>query len=241
MVVISGASTGLGLSLAKQFLKAGDTVYGVTRTQSHWPSAKEKLSEYPNHFFLFQADCSRETAVERFITTAEKKAGRIDILINNAGYANQPVRTENESVREFEKNFTGNLLSAFLMSKYALPFLLKQKKSWILNISSMAGKRAVPRLAAYSAAKFGVVALSQCLAKENPVPGFKCISICPGGINTEMRAKIFGEEDAKRQQSAEFVAEKVFEIIEGKIAVESGGDICIRHSKVTAIHPPPEA
>ncbi len=241
IVVISGASSGLGLNLAGQFLKAGDTVYGVTQTRSHWPSAKERLSDYPDQFFLFRADCSRETAVKRFITTVQKKAGRLDILINNAGYANPPVRTEDESAREFTKNFTGNLLSAFLMSKYALPTLLQRKKGWIINISSMAGKRAVPRLAAYSAAKFGLVALSQCLAKENPIPGFKCISVCPGGINTEMRAKLFGNDDAKRQQSAGFVAEKVFEIVEGKITVESGGDICIRHGKITAINPAPAA
>ena len=103
----------------------------------------------------------------------------------------------------------------------------------------MAGQRAVPRLAVYSAAKFGVLALSQAVAKENANIDFKCLTVCPGGMNTEMRANLFGWEDASRQQSPAFVADTIYDIYRNKIKVESGGDIVIRHGKVTAIHPCP--
>lgn len=241
IIVISGASTGLGLSLASRFLKAEDTVYGVTRTRNHWDLAKKNLSNHSSSFFLYQLDCSREAEVKQFFSTVRKQAGKIDLLVNNAGYANRPVRFEKETLKEFEKNLSDNLISTFLMCKHALPIFLKQKDGWIINISSTAGKRAVPGMAAYSAAKFGVLALSQSIAKENLSAGFKCITVCPGGMNTAMRVKVFGKEDAEKQQSADFVADKILEMIDGKIAVESGGDLCIRHGKITAVNPPPEA
>ena len=239
-VLITGASTGLGLSLAERFLASSDRVFGISRTKRHWPSAQKYLSN-PQNFFLFQGDISEETTVRKLVTKISKQAKRIDVLINNAGYANPPVRTEEEKSSEFQKNFQNNLLSTFFMCKYTLPFFLKRGRGWIVNIASMAGKRAVPRLAAYSASKFGVVALTQCLAKENPLPNFHCIAVCPGGIHTEMRTKLFGKDDSRRQQSPELVAQKIFEVVEGEIRIPSGGDMVIRHGKVTAINPPPEA
>jgi len=128
-----------------------------------------------------------------------------------------------------------------LTIKYAFPFFKKQKKGFIVNISSMAGKRAVPRLFPYSASKFAVLALSQCVAKENAENGIKCITVCPSGMNTEMRAKLFGKKDASLQQSSDFVADIVMKVIHGKIEVLSGGDIVICHGKIKAINPPPSA
>jgi NAD(P)-dependent dehydrogenase (short-subunit alcohol dehydrogenase family) len=127
------------------------------------------------------------------------------------------------------------------MCKYAIPFMKKQARALIMNISSMAGTRAVPRLAAYSAAKFGVLALSQAVAKENAGTGLRCITVCPGGMNTEMRCELFGAEDAERQQAPGFVAGIIADIAAGKTKISSGGHIIIRHSKIAGIVPPPEA
>ena len=164
IVVITGAGSGLGLSLAKKFVARGDMVYGVTKTKRNWKQAKERLSQRDN-FFLYQADVSQEPQVRQFVSKVFKQATRIDILINNAGYANPPIRTEEESLGEFQKNLSHNLLSTFLMCKYFLPIFQKQKRGWIVNIASMAGKRAVPLLSGYSASKFGVLALTQSIAK----------------------------------------------------------------------------
>jgi len=127
------------------------------------------------------------------------------------------------------------------MSKHLLPLLRKQKGSQVANIASMAGKRAVPKLFGYSASKFGMVALTQCLAKENEDCELYAVTICPGGMNTEMRAQLFGKEDAARQQSTETVAAMILDVLEGKIKVESGGDIVIRYGEITAVNPCPGA
>lgn len=198
----------------------------------------KKIFSNSGRFFLSEIDVTSERAIERFISSVYQKTKRIDILINNAGYSHRPMRVENLSVGEFRKNLSANLLSTFLLCKRVIPIFRRQKKGSIINISSMAGKRAVPYLAAYSASKFGVVALSQSVAKENQNVGLRCITVCPGGMNTPMRAKLFGLRDAQRQQSTDFVANVIMKIIQKKILVKSGGDIIIRHGKITAINPP---
>ena len=239
IIVITGASRGLGLALAQKFISSGDTVFGISRTRKHWPAAKKAVSD--DRFHLLSGDITSEKTVKLLVTGIKRQAGRIDILINNAGYCAPLAKVEDVSLKEFRKHFVQNLDSAFLMCKCAIPAMKKQARAFIMNISSMAGTRAVPRLVSYSAAKFGVLALSQAIAKENAGTGLQCITVCPGGMNTEMRRDLFGAEDAERQQTPEFVAGIIADIAEGKTEVLSGGHIIIRHSKITEIALPPAA
>jgi NAD(P)-dependent dehydrogenase (short-subunit alcohol dehydrogenase family) len=290
-VIITGASSGLGLSLTKRFLALGDTVIGITRTKKHWNEASQAIAEFlhkkssasplmgedkggggktspspqPNlpppparlatdgpqmgkevcwqtfldNFSLHQIDLTQEKKVNSFIHSIVKKTGEIDILINCAGYGSGLQSVDKLAYKEFEANIQQNLATAFLMCKHIVPVMRRQNRGLIINISSMAGKRAVPRAFAYSASKFGVLALSQCIAKENADANIKCITVCPGGMNTPMREIFFGKEDAQKQQSPDFVADITMQVIDGKIAVESGGDIVVRHSKITAVNPCP--
>lgn len=235
-VIITGASRGLGLALTRKFLSAGWQVYGLSRTRKYWKSALAKLPAKAN-LSLHALDLTSEPQVRKFASKFKKKT--VDLILNNAGYGGGLLRVEETPVSEYDKLMDGNMLSAFLVCKHFVPILRKQKSGTIFNVSSMAGQRAVPKLAAYSMAKFGILALSQAVAKENLDIPIKCLTICPGGMNTEMRAKIFGKEDAARQQSTDFVADTIYDIYENTIPVESGGDIVIRHGKITAIHPCP--
>jgi NAD(P)-dependent dehydrogenase (short-subunit alcohol dehydrogenase family) len=223
--------------LAKQFVALGDTVFGISRTRKYWPAAKKSLRS--NHFTLLSGDLTSEQTVKSLLAVIRRKAGNIDILINNAGYSAPLAPVEKVPLQEFREYFKQNLETAFLMCKYAIPEMKKQSWALIINVSSMAGVRAVPRLAAYSASKSGVIALSPAVAKENAQTGLQCITVCPGGMNTEMRKSLFGTEDAARQQTVDFVANVIARITEGKIEVLSGGHIVIRHSKITGIFPPP--
>lgn len=239
IIVITGASRGLGLALAKQFTDSGDMVFGISRTKKYWPAAKKAVPS--KNFQLLCKDMTSERKVKALLAGIHRRAGRIDILINNAGFWTPIANLEAVSLKEFREHLKQNLETVFLACKYALPLMKRQPLALIMNVSSMAGVRAVPRLAAYSAAKSGVIALSQAIAKENTDGGLECITVCPGGMNTDMRQGIFGAEDAQRQQMPEFVANIMHQIVEGKIIVESGGHIIIRHSKITGIFPPPAA
>ena len=240
VVVVTGASSGLGLALSKKFLQQETIVFGVGKTKRNWKTALA-AADHSDRFFLKAADLTKESAVKQVLRLIQRKAGRIDLLINCAGYGGRLARVEELNVSEFEKHLANNLLNSFLMCKHTIPLMRKQKAGLIINISSMAGKRAVPKLLAYSAAKFGIVALSQCIAKENSDANLKCITVCPGGMNTKMRAALFGKEDAEQQQSVSYVTDVIMQVVSGKIEIESGGDIIIRHGKITAINPAPKA
>src|SRR3989338_5001575 len=237
VVFITGASSGLGLSLSKKFVEEGWFVIGVSLTRKHWKNA---LSVVPgDRFQLFQLNTTREAQVSQLIASIHRKFKPIDLVINNAGYGGRLSYVDQVSREELQKHIESNFYSTFFVCKYVIPVFKEQGRGLIINISSMAGKRAVPRLAPYSISKFGVVALSQCIAKENVKHHVKCITICPGGMNTRMRASLFGEEDAKKQQSAHFVAHQIFDCATGKIQVESGRDVVIRHGQVQVNPAPP--
>lgn len=240
VAVITGAGRGLGFALVKKFLADGYTVYGISRTLQSAKFAQKALSGFPK-FISLNADLAIEPNVKKIISQILRQTRCLDILINNAGYGGKLEKVDELSFKEMRKSFDTNLNAAFLMCKHTIPIFRKQKSGFIVNISSMAGKRAVPRLFAYSAARFGVLALSQCVAKENADTNLKCITICPGGMNTRMRSDLFGKEDAEKQQSPDFVADVIYQVIRDKIQVESGGDIVIRHGKITAVNPCPTA
>lgn len=236
VALVTGATSGLGLAVTRRLLAAGYAVHGVSRTQNAWDQARTSVGEN-KHFTLHQHDLSDEKAVKTLIANVITDHPHIDLLINSAGYAGPLVRTEAETLAEFEHTLRHNLTTTFLVCKYALPSICSSHGT-IVNVASMAGVRAVPRLAAYSASKFGVLALSQAIAKENEQV-MRCFTVCPGGINTPMRERLFGTEDAERQQSADYVADVMMQAVTGTLAVDSGGDIIVRHGQITAIRPVP--
>ena len=234
--LITGASRGLGLELSKLLTEKGWQIFGVSRSQIHWKSAKKKVAS--KNFHLIQADVSSASSVTDLFQLIKKTSPKIDLLVNSAAYGGKLDRIEETLPEEFETHFKQNLLSVFLMCRAALPFLKKSKVPLVMNVSSMAGVRAVPRIAGYSASKFGVLAMTEVLAKENP-DWLKVVTVCPGGMNTKMRSDLFGKEDAARQQTPAFVANKMMQILSDELPVLSASHVVIRHGKITQIMVPP--
>ena len=228
IAVITGATSGIGLALTTLLLDKGYKVYAWSLTENGWDHTRETSNHHSN-LVLQLCNVSDEQAVQQNIEQVIEAEGTIDLFINSAGYIDSGYKLEDISTEEFKKNIDINLYGVYYTCKYAIPHMKSEGKQ-IVNISSNAGKRAVPSIAAYSAAKFGVVALSQSIAKENEENGLKCFTVCPGGTNTRMREKIFG--DAAKQQSADFVAEEIWKAINGDSHIDSGGDMIIRYQKV---------
>ena len=164
--IVTGASRGLGLCIAKLLVADGYTVFGVSKTKKGWVQARKALSD-PKRFILDQVDITSESKVASYVKRILKINPQLSLLINNAGYTSPMQFVEQTTFSDLLKHLTHNLASQFLMCKYILPHFQRIHRGMIVNISSMAGKRAVPKLFGYSASKFGVLALSQCIAKEN--------------------------------------------------------------------------
>ncbi|MBI4174477.1 MAG: SDR family oxidoreductase [Candidatus Aenigmarchaeota archaeon] len=233
VVVITGSSSGLGMEMAKVLSTKNNKIIICSRDESGLKNVCEEIAQKGGKCSYYKVDVTNRLQVSEFINKILKSDGKIDILINNAGYASRLNKLEDISYEDLEKNFETNIYSIFSILKCVVPAMKKQKNGMIINVSSMAGKRGVPNLSAYSASKFAVVGLTQSLAKELKDTNILSITLCPGGMNTPMRAKLFGLEEAQKQQDTRFVAEVVRDIIVNKIKVPNGGDVIVRRGKIS--------
>ena len=240
IAVITGGGKGLGKELAKLFSAEGSTVVICSRSANDLKNVCNEIVGAGGKCEYFVVDVTSKQQVDKFIDKVLSSHGRIDVLVNNAGYATKWKGIEQNTEEEFETCFRTNVYSIFYFLKKIVPIMRGQNSGAIVNISSMAGKRGIPNLAAYCASKFAVVGLTQSVAKELKDTDALCISVCPGGMSTEMRAKIFGVEDAEKQQSPQYVANVIKDVLLGRIKVPNGGDIIIRYGEITAINPAPE-
>jgi short-subunit dehydrogenase len=166
-VVITGVSGGIGLELAKQFVKRGFVTYGISRSPVNLCGVHHIICDVTD-----EAAC--RAAVE--------KIGKIDILINNAGMGISG-SVENTIVSDAKKLFEVNFFGLFNMTKAALPSL-REKRGRIVNVSSVGGRLALPFQSFYSASKVAVDALSSALRAEVKPFGVQVMTVLPGDTKT---------------------------------------------------------
>ncbi|WP_435089648.1 3-oxoacyl-ACP reductase FabG [Candidatus Pelagibacter bacterium nBUS_30] len=185
-IIVTGASGGIGNSIIKKLNKAGANILASgTRT--------EKLEELKKNFTnikILKFDISQSEKIEEFIENATNElGGSLDGIINNAGITqdNLAIRM---SLDEWQKVININLTSTFLMSKFAIKKMLKNKSGKIVNITSVVGHTGNLGQANYTASKAGIVAMSKSLAIEYAKKNINVNCISPGFIKTAMTDKI---------------------------------------------------
>ena len=184
-VVITGASGGIGNSIIEKFNEAGANIIASG-------TKIEKLEELKNKFKnikILKFDISQSEKIEEFIENATNELGGLDCIINNAGITqdNLAIRM---SLEEWKNVININLTSTFLMSKFAIKKMLKNKKGKIVNIASVVGHTGNLGQANYTASKAGIIAMSKSLALEYAKKNINVNCISPGFIKTAMTDKI---------------------------------------------------
>jgi len=190
---------------------------------------KEGCKLLPNQAYLGARDFSISSNAYLYVVETLRQFKKIDFLINNAGYAHlrNPIELVEES--DVEQTFRSNVFVTINMMKHVIPIMKSQKSGVIINIASNCAikGRAVPGLAPYCASKAAILQLTEAAAKELQNTNIKVISVSPGGMNTAMRRKIYGEEDAKQQMDPAEVAEYIVSIMEDVELVPSGHNFII--------------
>ena len=232
VAVVTGGSRGLGRDLAGLIHRAGGEVIVCARSSEEANGAGPKERWYSQWHSM---DLAVPAELDAFADSLIGSRRPIDILVNNAGYGGRIASLAETTEEELEAHVAVNFVSPFLLTRKLLPMILSADQGWIVNVASQAGKRAVPKLAAYSATKFALVGMAQALAKELQDTRVSCVTICPGGMDTEMRAGLFGREDARRQQPAMSVAVLIRDIITGAIPVASGAEVLIKEGRIQRI------
>ncbi len=192
-----------------------------------------------------RVDVGDPSAVDSFVRSVVAKVGRLDALVNNAGFANPPTplpRTSEEIVR---RSFATNVLGPYAFLRRLLPLMLRQPHGGVvINVASRAALVPVPGLAAYSASKAALLSLTLAAAKERDDERVAYFAVCPGGMDTGMRSALFGASDARRQLDPSHVAEVVVELASSRsIAgrrVRSGSAILITRDAGTRVLDWPE-
>jgi NAD(P)-dependent dehydrogenase (short-subunit alcohol dehydrogenase family) len=186
VVLITGASSGIGLATAELLHRAGFIVYGTSRRTS-------ESSQYK--FNLIELDVNNEDSVNRAIAKVIQNEGRIDVLINNAGFAIAPAGAEESSMQQAQAIFDTNFFGV-RMTRAVLPVMRKQNSGLILNISSVLGLLPMPFGALYSASKHALEGYSESLDHELRTQGIRVSLIEPAYTKTSLGINLL-EADAK--------------------------------------------
>src|SRR5580704_12729709 len=178
---ITGSSTGFGRVLADILLKRGERVAVTARNPDQ---IQDLVSGYKNTGLALTLDVTKPEQVAAAVTDAEKIFGRIDVLVNNAGYGYLAAVEEGEE-EEVRAMFDANFFGLIALTKAVLPGMRARRSGHIVNLSSVAGFLANPSLGYYAATKFAVEALSEALAKEVEPLGIRVTAIEPGPFRTD--------------------------------------------------------
>jgi NAD(P)-dependent dehydrogenase (short-subunit alcohol dehydrogenase family) len=223
VALITGATRGLGRSVARELVLRGFRIVTCS-TSATPPGLGETLHR--------RLDVGDPAAVNALVRAVARRVGRIDVLVNNAGFANPPsplLRTREEIVR---RCFGTNALGPYAFLRRVVPIMLAQREGGVVvNVASRAALVPVPGLAAYSASKSALLSLTLAAAKELEGDRVACFAVCPGGMATGMRSALYGARDSRRQLDPSTVADVVVELATARSVggrrVRSGSAILI--------------
>ncbi|MEI3401266.1 MAG: 3-oxoacyl-ACP reductase FabG [Clostridia bacterium] len=186
VILITGASRGIGKEIARRLAQDGNAV--IVNYNKSEEQAQKLQQENPN-IEIYKADVSQREEVHKMIENILNKYGKIDVLVNNAGISESKVFTD-VTDEDWNKIINTNLYSAFCVTQEVLPNMIHNKKGCIINISSVWGIVGASCETIYSIAKAGMDGMTKSLAKELGPSNIRVNSIAPGIIDTDMNKKL---------------------------------------------------
>jgi NAD(P)-dependent dehydrogenase (short-subunit alcohol dehydrogenase family) len=188
LIVITGATRGLGRAMVEAFIKLGHTVLGCGRSGKEIDRLRKQYGA-PHDFY--PVDVASDTAVKSWASLVLASHGVPDLILNNAGVINANARLWEIEAREFDEVMNTNLRGTVNVIRHFVPHMVERKRGVVVNFSSGWGRSADAEVAPYCATKWAVEGLTQSLAQELPT-GMAAVALNPGIINTEMLRSCFG-------------------------------------------------
>lgn len=227
VILLTGASSGIGYNTAKDLATAGHTVYGAARRV-------EKLEELrPFGVIPLQLDITDEDSIKKAVETIITEQGRIDVLVNNAGYGSYGA-IEDVTLDEARNQFEVNLFGLARLTQLVLPQMRAQRSGRIINVSSMGGRFTTFMGAWYHATKYALEAFSDALRMETSDFGIQVSIIEPGGIKTDWGLIAADKlEESAKGGAYESIARKTAENMRRIYSSESLSDPAIISKAIT--------
>jgi short-subunit dehydrogenase len=185
VAVVTGASSGIGAEIARELAARGTRVALLARRQDRLEALAREIGAAGGEAFPVRCDVGDRVVVEAAVREVIDRNGSVDVLVNTAGYGRHML-FKDHPVEDVERMMRTNYLGTVYAVKAVLPSMRSQRRGWIVNIASVAGRLAQPDEAAYSATKFAVAGLSEALAYELEPLGIRVLAVYPGLVRTEM-------------------------------------------------------
>jgi NAD(P)-dependent dehydrogenase (short-subunit alcohol dehydrogenase family) len=211
IAVVTGGTKGIGRAVAESLLKAGASVFICARDKSVLKQTLEQLSAHGKVDGEI-CDVRSEAQVKMMLDECVRIFGGVDVLINNAGVGVFGKTVDEVSPDEFRWVLETNLFGVFYACHHAIPLMRERGGGYIINVSSLAGQNAHPKMAAYNASKFGLNGFSEAMMQEVRHDNIKVSLICPGSVNTEFGGGEVSEENAWQLQPAD-IAQVVLDLL----------------------------
>tara|TARA_Y100000590_G_scaffold63197_1_gene67836 strand:- start:296 stop:1045 length:750 start_codon:yes stop_codon:yes gene_type:complete len=188
IAVVTGGAQGFGFAITERFIKSGAKVIIWDIDKKAADEAIEKLNTKDCSYKIIDVQNFEE--INKNLTEVEKKFGKIDIFINNAGIAGKNATVAEYPIEEWNKVIDLNLNAVFYCCKAVVPFMVKNNYGRIVNIASIAGKEGNPNASPYSASKAGVIGLTKSLGKELALKNIAVNCVTPAAAKTRIFEQI---------------------------------------------------
>jgi 3-oxoacyl-[acyl-carrier protein] reductase len=186
MAVVTGAGRGIGAAIARKLAELGAIVVLAGRTRGLLESTAQNIKKAGGHPEVAECDVTNLASVESLARRIDGSFGRLDILVNNAGVGTFGGPLHSMPPEEWDLVMNTNLRGVYYCIRSFAPMLIRANRGDIINISSIAGKNALPNGAAYAASKWGLNGLSYSVAEELRGNNIRVSVICPGSTNTDL-------------------------------------------------------
>jgi NAD(P)-dependent dehydrogenase (short-subunit alcohol dehydrogenase family) len=208
LAVVTGASRGIGLAIARVLAREGLSLVLVARNRKLLAEAARRID---GEAWIVAADVTKPADVKRLFATVGRRSKQLDVLVNNAGVFTYKA-FERTTLEDWRRNIEANLTSLFLTTQAALPLLDRrrsQASSHVVNILSISSREAFPNCSAYCASKFGALGLTRVLAEELRARRIRVTAVLPGSTNTRMSDEFDFSVDSAHLVQPEDVAKAV--------------------------------
>ncbi len=199
IALVTGAGTGIGAAIARRFAAMGAETVICGRRKARLEQTAKQIRDQGGKVEVMTCDVSDWASVEALASALERKHGRLDVLVNNAGVRGPVGPLHELAPEQWEAILNTNLRGVYYCIRAFAPMMIRSKGGHIVNISSLAGKNPVPNGAAYSASKWGLNGLSYTVAEELRGHGIRVSVICPGSTESELSPQA-GKDHSKMLQ-----------------------------------------
>lgn len=186
VAIVTGAGVGIGAAIACRLAGMGALAFLCGRRRTPLEVTAEAIVKAGGRAEISECDVTNLSSVEALAALVERKAGRADILVNNAGVGSFAGPLHQMSPDAWEQVMNTNLRGVYYCMRSFAPMMIRARSGHIVNISSLAGKNALPNGAAYAASKWGLNGLSCSVAEELRTHNIRVSVVCPGSVHTDL-------------------------------------------------------